>query len=377
MKKIESEIAHYIVDDLRPFYAIEGEGLKSLIQSVIDCAYKHIGTNSSDIMEILPSRNTLRKHLTIKASDAITNIKNELQKALEFPGEFGISMDLWKDNHKGVHYNGITAHINIVENNNIVRKSFVCHCSQIIDLTKTNQVLRESVTAVFEKYGIEPNIFAKRVERISDRGSNVVLALSKNGEIRFNCYCHLINNLLSKMCSKDARIAYDVIHNSSELVNYMKTSGMNAFLPYTLKSFVSTRWNIVFYMIESICKVYNDIHELLLKKENETRTFTYVRKLTCIDHDDLIKLITFLKPFKEMSVNLEYANKITLHQVWPTFNLIKENLEEEIDDDQIIKEMKSIGRNYFELNKEDFEPHMEHKLACFMHPLMKCKIYLN
>lgn len=372
LKIVRNAASKFIVKDLRPFYAIEGEGLISLIQSILKVSQNYPNIGPNDLTTLLPSRNTLRSHVENSVKQIKEKIKNELQKALKFPGEFSISVDLWKDNYRGNTYAGIISHLNIEENKRFIRKSFVCCVKEVPELTKTNMCIKTHIENVFESYGVPPETFKKRVKRISDRGKNVLIALTKEGETRLNCYAHLINNLVGCMCKIDS--VSQIVKNASALVKFMKSSGANSQLPHTLKSYVTTRWNTVYYLLKSINQNYDEIHGLLTQKEIETKQHKYRIKLTCINQCDISVIINFLEIFTKLTLQLEGQKKITLHNVWPSFDLIKSHLSDDMQNEEesdILLDMKKKGREYFTTNLGDFLPHDEHKLACFLHPLMK------
>lgn len=367
---VRDSAVKFIVNDLRPFYAIQGTGLKTLIQSILNISQKYPHVESDDIMQILPGRMTVRNHVIDAAKKTVEKIKLEFKKVLEFPGEFTIAVDLWKDAYRGVTYAGIVAHYNLLSDDKIERKSVVCSVTQIKELTKTNVHIRRTILEIFEKnFGIPEEIFAEKVKGISDRGKNVAMALATGGNIVLHCYCHLLNNLVENMCKFEC--VKTIISNASTLVNLMKTSGMNSRLKTTLKSNVVTRWNSVYYMLNSINVNYDQLLEILTQKERETMKYIYVAKLSCLDRTEIIDLITFLKEFEKWSVALESEKEITLHKVWPTYCKMCKLLEKSATDSAIIIGMKELGTKYIEKNRKDFEPHYEHKLACFLHPLLK------
>lgn len=369
LRIVRDASSKFIVNDLRPFYAIEGNGLISLAQSILHISKKYPNIGPADIEAILPSRNTLRTHLTNSVQAVREKITFELKKSLQYPGEFAISVDLWKDNYRGNSYAGVIAHTNIEENNKFVRKSFVCCVKEVPELTKDNRSIREHVESEFEKYDVPREIFQKKVKRITDRGLNVAIALEQGNEIRLNCYAHLINNIVGKMCKVEC--ISEIIKDAGALVKYMKTSGLNAKLAHTLKSHVTTRWNTVYYLLQSICKNYDEIQALLSQKERETRKYTYLEKITSLNPRHLKMVVEFLKLFKDITKSLEGDKRLTLHNVWLAYNMISDHLIYYDEDEYVIAEMKKQGRDYITANMKDILPKMEHKLACFLHPQLK------
>lgn len=55
------------------------------------------------------------------------------------------------------------------------------------------------------------------------------------------------------------------------LVKYFKVTGLNCKLTESLKSYVPTRWNSVFYMAESVVQNWKQIQEILISKKETDR----------------------------------------------------------------------------------------------------------
>lgn len=60
-KLIRDGATAFVVDDLRPFYAVEGSGLNALIAAVLTIGKKYPNAHSDGVMALLPCRTTLRK----------------------------------------------------------------------------------------------------------------------------------------------------------------------------------------------------------------------------------------------------------------------------------------------------------------------------
>lgn len=90
-----------------------------------------------------------------------------------------------------------------------------------------------------------------------------------------------------------------------------------------------------------------------------------------------LKITKFLKPFREMTLQLEGHKLPTLHKVWPVFIKIQDLLKadvfacEESEHGYIVENMKVDGLNYLNSNWRDFEPTDIHKVATILHPLLK------
>jgi len=68
---------------------------------------------------------------------------------------------------------------------------------------------------------------------------------------------------------------------------------------------IDPRWNTLLDMVESVCVAFLEILELLKKQKVET-------KLDCWDANIATQLVSFLTPFKNVSIELQ-AKKKHLH----------------------------------------------------------------
>lgn len=146
----------------------------------------------------------------------------------------------------------------------------------------------------------------EKVIFLSDRGPNIKYGLINAGYIRLNCYAHLIHNLVSNMLSKKS--VQEMITQAAKLTAYVKNSGMNSQLKSFLKLYTKTRWNSVFTMFDSIITEYQTTYDLLLYKQRVMNEHGFKNSkqpdnslsdlITVINLPELIKIKTFLEPFK-------------------------------------------------------------------------------
>lgn len=108
----------------------------------------------------------------------------------------------------------------------------------------------------------------KKFVFVSDRGTNIVSALTRFHNI--HCFAHMLNNTVRKILE----VVKDEISPVKALVKYFKVTGLNSQLDETLKSYVPTRWNSVFYMIKSVLANWNDISVVLSSKGELERVAT-------------------------------------------------------------------------------------------------------
>lgn len=174
-----------------------------------------------------------------------------------------IAMDCWLDKAKKVTFFGVTAHfIEETSDGFILNDRIICARDLHTD-AKDGLYLRGKLLEYLTSYNLE-NLISKLVF-VSDRGSNIRKALEIYEAIA--CFAHMVNNLVDSMLVEIS----DLVVSVKALVKYFKVTGLNAALDTTLKSFVPTRWNSVFYMIESVIINYDPINSILQEKKEGHR----------------------------------------------------------------------------------------------------------
>lgn len=211
------------------------------------------------------------------------------------------------------------------------------------------------------------------VHFVSDRGAQFKTLDSLQ---RSYCFAHMINNIVETMCD-DAEIK-EIISNTASLVRYMKRSGLNFRKKLALKSYCKTRWSTVNNMLQSIMD--NTIFALLERRQNSGLPAhrNCVDRVECLKRSTLMKIVRFLKPFKEWTDRIEGDIEVTIYNVWPTFVQITEHIaiaydiEMEADEDfKLIEAIKCLGRQYIAKIHQDIYPTDEQRIAVVLHPKMK------
>lgn len=151
---------------------------------------------------------------------------------------------------------------------------------------------------------------------------------------------------------------------------------MNSQLKSTLKNFSSTRWNGAFDMLSSLYENFDQLRDLLYKRQRANPKQPYFDLISTLDPDEIGRICRFLKQFKELTKRIEGDVDETLSYVWPTYmslNFMLEQSFEEEDENMcaIIEEMKAKGRTYMLSKHSDFKPTMDHKMAMVLNPLFK------
>lgn len=141
---------------------------------------------------------------------------------------------------------------------------------------------------------------------VTDRGKNIINAMKLLKIERLNCYDHLLNNVVGKVCQID--VIEHVLQPVRALVKFIKIGGHNNKLEKSLKSHCPTRWNTQHDMGESVDENFDRL-ETILNDMNESHRITAINRL------HLKEIILFLKVFKTISVELEHSLKPTLYLV--------------------------------------------------------------
>lgn len=128
-------------------------------------------------------------------------------------------------------------------------------------------------------------------------------------------------------------------------------------------------------MLKSIVDKYGKIFSILEMKEtaDKAKKTKVLDKILCLPRDRMESIVEFLEFFKKATKEVEFENKPVLYRVWLLFKRIDSYLEFRTTDSIIVSKMKEIGRNYVSSidNVNDMRLTSEHKLAVFLHPLMK------
>lgn len=193
----------------------------------------------------------MRERLQRKMIDAVIN----------FGG--AIAIDCWLDKTKKITFFGVVAHF--IEDANeqfILNDRIICARDLHTDM-KDGAYLRQKLLEYLKSYNLDTHI--DKLVFVSDRGTNVKKALEQFEAI--SCFAHMVNNLVDTMLIEIS----DLVVAVKALVKYFKVTGLNAALDTTLKSFVPTRWNTVFYMIESVIINWDHIQSILEEKREAHR----------------------------------------------------------------------------------------------------------
>lgn len=354
-EKLKLAATDFIVNDLRPFEAICGDGLLNFASTIWNLGAKYGATSSKFIEKIIPSPQTVSRRVSTDADAYKTVILKSLEYCANKNG-LGITTDLWQDKFKRITYMSLTAHF-FNDTENEMRLEDQIFCMQPFEASESKNAtnLRKHINDKLIEFNLLQH--ASKIVFVSDRGPNVTKAL----EIytRLNCYPHLSNNIAEKACDvADVKL---ILESARKLVRFFKISGLNNLLKKSLKSFVKTRFNSNCSMLESILDNWDDIITILEQRGESER-------INVLTQDSINEIFTFLKEFKRWSDQLECSLKPSLHLVWIAAESVKIHLQLSDFDSPMITEMKKIAIEYF---RKNFVLHKYHRIATFLNPQTK------
>lgn len=210
-------------------------------------------------------------------------------------------MDGWSDKHKKNQYFGVTIHFISIKNGELCMNDRTLLIRELDDAErKDGAYVKKKNRRVFGRVRavtIHKQYYFRNGQR--KQYGHVAAPLQSN-----SLFCPLNQHTVGKML-KDL----PCVKAATAIVAYFKKSGKNKFST-TLKSNVSTRWNSVYYMFDSILKHWEETGDVLRANN------AHLDDLNLLCYDELDMLRTFLEEFKKASLELEAH--ITQHYTWST-----------------------------------------------------------
>lgn len=142
-QKLREGCVQYVCNDLRPYYAVEGKGLRELVYAcmLIGQAYPHLSREEFD--ENFPKRSTVQREVQPRVQIAKEEMKSKLQDAYEKNGGFACTADLWTDRFRQRTYLSLTGHISCLSDTGTNTLHFItvykkrCEFGDELHITKT------------------------------------------------------------------------------------------------------------------------------------------------------------------------------------------------------------------------------------------------
>lgn len=266
-----------------------------------------------------------------------------------------MAIDGWSDKYKKIHYFGVSIHYITSQDGELVLNDRTLMIREMDAEVKDGDYVKQKINEFLAEFDLLAHV--DKITFVTDRGGNMVSSLRHNS--RVHCFAHLINNTVGKMLHE-----LECVKAATAIVGYFKKSGQNTLFGTSLKSNVTTRWNSVFYMLDSILKHWTDICSILRAKK------VHLDDLAKLDFDELEMLRDFLKKFKDASTELEGSYYPTLHLVNPWYEALLLHMSTSVRDSNLITRLKRIGLTYWKGTVSPYVTHL-HDIATFLHPMMK------
>lgn len=255
---------------------VEGEGFLKLIQEIVNVIKKY--KSPIDVKATMPKSRSISNNVS-----SIFNIQHaEIIKKLRTVEYFGVTTDMWTDNHKKSSFMAVTIHY--ISDGELKERILAVRHFESPSATGIN--IRLLLIKILEEYELK----IKNFVFVSDRGANVVAALKYFEKL--SCIDHVINNVL-EYTEKEHTGFKDILTSCKALSKFFKKANLQQGLKTSIKCAVNTRWNSNFEMIDSIIQNTDDIR-LILTEKNKTEKFS-------MSVDILIQIRDFLKSFKTAS----------------------------------------------------------------------------
>lgn len=170
IENFKEATVRFVSEDLRPYSAIEGNGISELIVAAVRLGQVYPNMSKEDIMTVIPGRSIVKRAVENKAHTAKAVIAKKLQDAIAMCGGFGATADLWTDCYRQKSYLAITAHINIPCENRITHERLIVALKEVEDESKTKEVVEREIFDCFMQYGLTHQKVIENMHLVTDRG---------------------------------------------------------------------------------------------------------------------------------------------------------------------------------------------------------------
>lgn len=157
---LKSAAVNFIAKDLRPYSAVQDEGLRDLCIASMRFGQKNIRAQPKDLVKALPTRNTVKDAISSKANAIQKSISVILRKAIN-SGGIAATTDTWTDDYRHISYICVVAHTALFENQEIVYRRFVLSTSEISEIVKTGN--NQIITFIIIKFILKRHFFYLKV----------------------------------------------------------------------------------------------------------------------------------------------------------------------------------------------------------------------
>lgn len=139
-KRLKIASAKFVAKDLRPFYAIECEGLIELCDACMKFGQKNRKATTEDLKYALPSRNGLRTAIAELADDYRAKVAEMIKHAMN-NGGVAATTDTWTDDYRHTTYISTVLHTAICTGEDIEFQRFILATKEVPEAVKTGEIL--------------------------------------------------------------------------------------------------------------------------------------------------------------------------------------------------------------------------------------------
>ena len=208
------------------------------------------------VEDIMPHPTTVSRAVATAAKTERLMLATEMRKVLSLGHCISFTADMWTDQYKQVSYLTITGHW-ISEDWQLVSRVL---CTEDFDSTqkKTGDNIHRAIVTTLRDLDID--IGTDMVTFTTDRGANMIAAL--RSDERLDCIAHVLNTVLrnafdpKKGCPVQVCTLLTAVKN---IVRYFKKSGYQTLLPKALQQSCDSRWNSVYFMLQSLHVQYDEV----------------------------------------------------------------------------------------------------------------------
>jgi hypothetical protein len=231
--------------------------------------------------------------------------------------------DHWSDKYRQIDFTSIG--VSFVDNNFKLQSYDLC-VKEYDGPSKHAVNIRADLLAKLETY--VPRETLQKVEGkfviVSDSDAKLVAAVKDDFD-RLSCTVHDLS-LAAKagMKSVENTAIGTMIEDCKTLVRYFKKTGMNRQLSTTLKQDISTRFNSVYIMLDSIERMLDEVTAKLTATDN-------IQYISNIRRRTLSNVVKELKRFSDATKKLSVEKEVTIHLVLPVLHELQSKLCKQAD----------------------------------------------
>lgn len=284
-------------------------------------------------------------------------LKTQLHTALH-KTSLSCTTDVWTDKIRHVSFLGVTAHFADIDENGNIRLN-----SKMLGLdpfdpedAKNGKTINKLLKNILEQYDLVDHM--NEITFVTDRGGSMITSLKDYK--RNSCLAHLINNITHASIKE----AIKTVTRVSRIVKYLKVTGLNSLLSKRIISYIVTRWNSVFDMLDTFLECWNEIENILTKKDNE-----FIQLFRKLSKTKMEAIRDYLRTYKLLTSEIEGDREVTSVKICSVVEFLLVHNQPRENDISVIRSMKRVALKYIQDNKSAHPD--DYETFAFFNPLYK------